>query len=174
MEMTMKIRRMVILMFKVRIRGVDRVIRNLVRANDDVYESARNGCNAAAEHLLNKIRSKFGVYNSTGGDPGGAGAWKKLTLGTRLKKVQKYGTDRGPLIASGKTVNSLSIKEGGKGTLAASVTVDSDYMIHHVYGAPGANVPMRDPMRVTAKEERDKCHDIIEDYINSAIRRSGL
>ena len=161
-------------MFSVRIRGVDRMIRNLVKANEDIYDSAREGCNAAAEHLLKKIKDKFGKYNSTGGDPGGYGAWKKLTPETRWKKVRKYGTDRGPLIASGKTVGSLFVKKGGKGTLAASVGVESDYIVHHVYGAPGANVPMRDPMRVTAKEERDACHDIIEGYIDRAIRRSGL
>lgn len=161
-------------MFNVRIRGVTQVIRNLARTSDDVHDGARQGCNAAAEYLMTKIREKFGRYNSTGGDPGGYGAWKKLTLETRMKKIRKYGHDGGPLIASGKTVGSLKVKKGGKGTLAASVSIDSDYIIHHVYGAPGGHVPMRDPARVTAKEEKDACGDIVMDYVDKALRRSGL
>lgn len=160
--------------FNVRIRGVDRVIRNLVETNDGIYDSAREGCNEAARHLLTKIKEKFGKYNPTGGDPGGYGSWRKLSIGTRIKKMRKYGFSDKPLIATGKTVGSLSVKEGGKGRLAASVSVESDYIIHHVYGAPGANVPMRDPMRVTALEEKQACHDIVENYINDAIRRSGI
>lgn len=161
-------------MFSVRIRGVDRVIRNLVKTNDGVYDSAREGCNEAARHLLEKIKAKFGSYQSTGGDPNGYGSWKKLTYETRKRKLRKYGSADKPLIASGKTVGSLKLKEGGARTLAASVSVESDYIIHHIYGAPGAHVPMRDPMRVTALEEKQKCHDIVEQYIDDAIRRSGL
>lgn len=161
-------------MFSVRIRGVDRTIRNLVNTHDNIEDGARDGCNAAAKYLLGKIRDKFGKYNPTGGDPGGHGSWKRLTPDTIWKKVRKYGHNSGPLIASGKTVGSLSVKEGGKGRLAASVSVSSDYIAYHVYGAPGANVPMRDPMRVTAKEEKDECHDIVEKYVMDAIRRSGI
>lgn len=159
--------------FSVRIRGVDREIRNLVDASDELREAARDGCNAAGEHLLEVIKEKFGKYNSTGGAPGGYGSWPKLKFETRRKKVRKYGRDPGPLIASGKTVNSLHLKEAGKGRLAASVTADSSYLIHHVYGAPGAHVPMRDPMRVTAIEEREECHKIILEHIEAALRKEG-
>lgn len=155
--------------FSVRIRGVDRAIRDMVGTSDKLYEAARDGCNKAGEHLLEVIKGKFGHYNSTGGAPGGYGSWPKLKMDTRMKKIRKYGSDRGPLIASGATVDSLHLKEAGKGRLAASVTADSAYLIHHVYGAPRANVPMRDPMRITAIEERDACHDIIEKCIKDAI-----
>ncbi len=161
-------------MFNVRIRGVDRTLRNLASVSDEVHDSAKDGCNEAAKYLLEKVRAKFGVYQSTGGDPGGRGRWKKLSPDTMMKKISKYGFSGKPLIATGKTVGSLKVKEGGVGRLAASVSADSDYLVHHVYGAPGANVPMRDPMRVTAVEERDACHEIIEKCIQDAIRRSGL
>jgi len=160
-------------MFKVRIRGVDRVIRNLASASDDVHDGARRGCNSAAEYLAKKIRAKFGKYNPTGGDPGGYGAWKRLKIATRIKKARKYGSGDNPLIATGETVGSITIVEGGVGRLAASVGL-SGKIAYHVYGAPGAGVPMRDPARVTAKEEKDQCHKIVEDYIREAMRRSGL
>lgn len=161
-------------MFSVRIRGVNNVVRQLVKDNEALYDGAREGCNDAAKHLLEVIRGKFGKYNSTGGPPGGHGSWPKLKFETRMRKVRRYGSDKGPLIASGKTVGSLKVKEGGKGRLAASVSAESDYLIHHVYGAPGANVPMRDPMRVTALEEKDECTKIILEHIDEALRKAGF
>lgn len=170
----MPCRLVVTLMFKVRIRGVNNAVRSLAKIDDAIHDAAREGCNEAAWHLLDVIKGKFGVYNTTGGPPGGYGRWPKLKFETRKKKVRKYGADRGPLIASGKTVGSLTVVEGGKGRLAASVSADSDYLIHHVYGAPGANVPMRDPMRVTALEEKDKCTEIIMKHIDDALKGIGL
>lgn len=161
-------------MFKVRIRGVNNTIRQLTRDNEAVFNGAREGCTDAAKYLLEVIRDKFGKYNSTGGPPSGYGRWPKLKLETKMRKVRKYGTDRGPLIASGNTVGSLTVVDGGKGRLAASVAAESDYLVHHVYGAPGANVPMRDPMRVTAMEEKDECTKIIIQHIDEALRKAGL
>lgn len=160
--------------FNVRIRGVDRTIRNLAATGDEIYSAARAGCNEAGEHLLEVIKNKFGHYNSTGGAPGGYGSWPKLKFETRQKKIRKYGSDAGPLIASGATVGSLHLKEAGKGRLAATVSADSGYLVHHVYGAPGRNVPMRDPMRVTALEEKDACQEIIMRHIDEAMRKAGL
>lgn len=158
-------------MLNVRIRGIDTAIRDLVRTEEDVYDEARRGINEAAEHLMGKIVEKIGKYNPTGGDPGGHGAWKKLKFQTVKKKLM-HGYSSAPLIMTGGTKNSFSIKEGGVGRLAASVHSSSDVLAYHVYGAPSANVPMRDPARITAKEESDTCHKIIEDHIIKAIRRS--
>lgn len=160
-------------MFSVRIRGIDRITRNIANINDETFDAAREGCNEAARHLLKKIKLKFGTYQSTGGAPKGHGPWPKLKIETRLKKMKKYGYADKPLIATGKAMSSLTIKEGGRGRLAASVSTEG-YIVHHVYGAPKANVPMRDPMRVTAVEEKDACRDIVNDYIQKALRRSGL
>lgn len=159
-------------MLNVRVRGVDTTVRNLVKANENILDEAREGCEDAAEYLMGKIVDKFGTYQPTGGDPKGYGAWKKLSMETRFTKMRKYGfTDR-PLIATGATKGSFSIKKAGKGRLAASVSSDSEVLKYHVYGAPRANVPMRDPARVTAKEEKDKCHEIIMKKVQSAIRRA--
>jgi hypothetical protein len=160
-------------MLNVRVRGIDTAIRDLVRTQDDVYDEARAGINAAAKHLMEKIIEKFGKYNPTGGDPGGHGGWRKLKFET-IKKKSNRGYSTAPLIMTGETKGSFSVKEGGAGRLAASVHSSSNVLAYHVYGAPGANVPMRDPVRVTAKEEKDACHDIIEYHIRSAIRRSKL
>jgi hypothetical protein len=42
-----------------------------------------------------------------------------------------------------------------------------------VYGAPRAGIPMRDPIRITAKEEMETCHKIIEDKIMKEIGIGG-
>lgn len=155
--------------FKTRIRGIDTYIRDLAKLDMKTYDAAREGTVLAAEHLLEKVKAKIGVYQNTGGPPGGHGRWPKLKYETIKKKVRKYGVGNKPLYASGALKDSFSVVEGGKGRLSASVGSSSPYLIHHVYGAPGANVPMRDPIRVTAKEEMEACHKIIEDEIMKEI-----
>lgn len=157
--------------YKQRVRGVDTYIRDLAKINDETFKAARRGTVLAAEHLLEKVKSKIGVYQSTGGPPGGYGRWPRLKYETRLKKLRKYGVGDKPLLMKGEDglLGSFSVVEGGKGRLSASVGSSSPYLIHHVYGAPGANVPMRDPIRVTAKEEMEACHKIIEDEIMKEI-----
>lgn len=157
-------------MLKTRVRGVDTYIRDLAKLEYKTYDAAREGVIKAAEYLLKKVVAKIGVYQETGGPPKGHGRWKKLKWDTIQRKVRKYGKggDR-PLLASDALKDSFSVVEGGKGRLSASVGSDSEYLVHHVYGAPRANVPMRDPVRVTAVEEMDACHKIIEDKVMEEI-----
>lgn len=154
---------------KVRVRGIDTYIRDLAKVDRKTYEAAREGTVLAAQHLLEKVRAKIGTYQNTGGPPGGHGRWPKLKIDTIWKKITRYGVGDRPLLMSGDLRDSFTIVQGGKGRLSASVGSDSEYLIHHVYGAPKANVPMRDPIRVTAKEEMEACHKIIEDKIMEEI-----
>lgn len=156
-------------MLKVRIRGIDTYIRDLAKLDQRTFNAAQDGIEKAAEHLLKKVVAKIGVYQSTGGPPGGYGRWKKLKYETIRKKYFKYGVGDKPLLASGDLKRSFRVVKGGKGRLSASIGSDSKYLIHHVYGAPGASVPMRDPVRVTAMEEMEACHKIIEDEIMKEI-----
>ena len=156
-------------MFKVRIRGIDTYIRDLAKLDDQTFYATEDGIEKAAQHLLQKVVAKIGVYQSTGGKPNGHGRWPKLKHETVKKKMFKYGIGDKPLLASGKLRDSFKIIKGGKGRLSASVGSDSDYLIHHVYGAPGAHVPMRDPIRITAMEEMETCHKIIEDEVMKSI-----
>lgn len=155
--------------YKQRVRGIDTYIRDLAKLDRKTYDAAREGTVLAAEHLLEKVKGKIGTYQSTGGPPGGYGRWPKLKFDTIKKKLRKYGVGNKPLYMTGSLQESFTVVEGGRGRLSASVGSDSDYLIHHVYGAPGANVPMRDPIRITAIEERDTCHQIIEDEIMKVI-----
>ena len=159
--------------YKQRVRCVDTYIRDLAKTNDETFNAARRGVIMAAEHLLEKVKGKIGTYQPTGGPPSGYGRWPKLKYETRLKKLRKYGVGDKPLLMKGENglLGSFRVIKGGKGRLSASVGSDSEYLIHHVYGAPGANVPMRDPIRVTAMEERDTCHEIIENEIQKVINR---
>lgn len=159
-------------MFKTRVRGIDTYIRDLAKLSDKTFYAAEDGIEKAAEHLLKRVKAKIGVYQSTGGPPGGHGRWKKLTYETIRKKLRKYNVGDKPLLAKGESggiLGSFTIVKGGRGRLSASVGSDSEYLIHHVYGAPGRNVPMRDPIRVTAVEEMEACHKIIEDEIMKEI-----
>lgn len=157
-------------MLNVRIRGIDTSIRDLYNKNQDVYEDTRKGINKAAKILMERIKAKFGIYQPTGGDPNGYGQWKKLKYNT-VKWKLSHGYPNKPLIMTGATAKSFSIKEGGEGRLSASVSSSSKVLVHHVYGAPGAKVPMRDPARITAMECKQECHDIIEKAIRRAIKK---
>ena len=150
---------------KFRVRGVDKYVRDLSKVSDESFMHARTGVEKAAEYLLDKVVSKIGVYQPTGGEPRGYGRWKKLKYETVSRKLRKYNVGDKPLLARGALKGSFSVIKGGKGRLSASVGSDSEYLVHHVYGAPGANVPMRDPIRITAIEELDECHKIIADEI---------
>jgi hypothetical protein len=163
-------------MVKVRIRGIDRVTRDMAYASEATYKGARRGTVLAAKHLMQKILEKFGKYQSTGGDPNGYGAWKRLKYETIRKKALKWGVGDKPLIASGKSSSpsEWEVIEGGVGRLAASVGTDNEMLLNHIYGAPRAHVPMRDPVRITAKEESEECQDIIEREILSELARCGL
>ena len=150
---------------KFRVRGVDRYVRDLSKTSDEAFMNARIGVEKAAEYLLEKVVSKIGIYQPTGGEPRGYGRWKKLKYETVVRKLRKYNVGDKPLYASGALKGSFSVVPGGKGRLSASVGSDSPYLIHHIYGAPGSNVPKRDPVRPTVKEENDKCLDIIKDTV---------
>lgn len=156
---------------KVRVRGVDTYVRDLARTSTEAHHAARKGVIKAAQHLLKKVVDKIGTYQSTGGPPNGYGRWKKLKFETIQRKLRKYGVGDKPLYASGDLKSSFNVIEGGKGRLSASVGSDSEYLVHHVYGAPNAGIPMRDPLRVTAVEERDTCNEIIEDEIMREISK---
>ena len=145
---------------KVRVRGVDRYVRDLAKIDYKTFDAARDGVIEAAEYLLEVVKEKIGVYQ-----PG----WAKLKYNTIKKKLSRYGVGDKPLLASGAMRDSFKVVKGGKGRLSASVGSDSSYLVHHVYGAPGANVPKRDPIRVTAVEEMDMCHQIIEEKIMEVI-----
>jgi hypothetical protein len=159
---------------KVRVRGVDTHIRDMVKLGIITRESARQGVLEAAKYLLTKIQAKFGKYNSTGGGgqaPSKGGPWAKLKFESIKRKIMKYGSNRGPLIGSGEMMNSFTVVEAStKQSIAASVGSDDPKLVHHVYGAPGANVPRRDPVFPTAVEEKEKCHDIIEKYVTEGVR----
>lgn len=148
-----------------RVRGVDRYIRDLARDNDDNKKAAIRGVRKAAEHLLRVVKSKFGSYQSTGGKPQGMGPWPKLKFETIQRKLRQYGIGNKPLIGSGDMSNSFTVVEGGPGRISASVGSSDPKLVHHVYGAPRAGVPQRDPIMVTATEQRDECHKIIENEI---------
>lgn len=148
-------------MVKVRIRGVDRYVRDLVADNEDLKRNAIKGVRKAAEYLLQVVKGKIGSYQSSGGGSLGFGPWPKLKFETIQRKLRKYGVGNKPLLGSGDLRDSFTVIEGGKGRISASVGSNDQKLVHHVYGAPGAGVPKRDPILVTANEERDKCHDII-------------
>jgi len=148
----------------IRIKGIDRTIRNLANTNQQTLNAAQAGCKKAAEHLKTKIVAKIGVQQ-----PG----WEPLTWETRMKKLRKYGFSKKPLLASGEMKNSFYIKmphgtdDGKSKAIAATVTSDDPKLFRHVYGE---GVPKRDPVLTTTEEERGKTHDIVRNEIKRVYK----
>jgi hypothetical protein len=148
-------------MIKTRITGVDAVVRQFDRTRDDIEQALIRGTEEAGDYLIECIENKFGVYQ-----PG----WKKLKYETIYRK-RRHGAGANatkPLVEFSDMMFSFFKKTSAK-TRKHVVHIYSDdpKLIHHIYGAPSKNVPKRDPVRPTIKEENDKCLEMIAD----AVRR---
>lgn len=147
-------------MIKVRIKGVDAVVRSYDRKKEGIEEALTEGTEEAADYLIECIEDKFGVYQ-----PG----WEKLKPETIFKKAMNKTK---PLVEFGDMMFSFDKRTSAKTRKhVVHVTSDDPKLIHHMYGAPGANVPKRDPVRPTVKEENDTCLDMIKDAVRRAFKR---
>lgn len=144
-------------MVRVHIVGVDATVRKLRALSDNVEDALDEGCEEAAEELCDAITEKFGRYQ-----PG----WKHLSPET----IRKKGHDE-PLIDTGDMMFSFKTKTSNR-TRKHTVTVYSDdkKLPYHVYGAPSANVPRRDPVRPTTREERENCINIIKRKVREVLK----
>lgn len=150
-------------MLRTHIVGIDALIREYDRKIEGMEEALDEGCMEAAEHLQESIEDKFGVYQK---------GWKPLKYITRLKKKRKGNgaNSNKPLVDYGDMMFSFEIQTSNrtrKHTVA--VVSDDERLPYHVYGVPSKNVPKRDPMRPTAKEERETCIEIIINKVKELI-----
>ena len=145
------------------ISGVDAAVRNFDRRIAGMEEALDEGCTEAAEYLKECIEDKFGVYQA---------GWKPLQYITRLKKKRKgNGANANkPLVDYGDMMFSFDIQTSNRSRKhTVAVVSDDERLVHHVYGAPGASVPKRDPVRPTVKEEREECLRILEETVKEAM-----
>ena len=151
-------------MIRVRVSGVDPVVRSYNRKKAGIEDALTDGTNEAADYLIECIEEKFGTYQ-----PG----WAPLKYETIVKERRMgYGANASsPLVMTADMMFSF-YKQTSARTRKHTVWVLSDdpKLKFHMYGAPGARVPKRDPVRPTVKEENDKCLDIIRDAVRRALR----
>ena len=148
---------------RVYVSGMDAVIRNFDRRIDGMEEALDEGCIEAAEYLQECVENKFGTYQR---------GWKPLQYLTRRKKrVKGNGINSNkPLVDYGDMMFSFYIDTSNRSRKhTVAVKSDDERLVHHVYGAPGANVPKRDPVRPTAKEERENCIKILVDKVKEVM-----
>lgn len=145
-------------MIKAHVVGVDALLRNFDRKKKEIEDALSEGCDEAAEYAMEMIGDKFGRYQ-----PG----WKQL----KPETVRKKGSDE-PLIDTADMMFSFEKKTSNR-TRKHTVTITSDdpKLPYHMYGAPNANVPRRDPVRPTLKEEKENCLKIIHDKVKEVLHR---
>lgn len=144
-----------VILIRVHVSGIDSVIRNFDRRIEGMDEALDEGCIEAAEYLQECIEDKFGVYQH---------GWEPLEYITRIKKRRKGNASNSnkPLVDYGDMMFSFDIDTSNrtrKHTVA--VTSDDERLPYHVYGVWLTNVPKRDPVRPTVKEERETCIEIL-------------
>lgn len=148
-------------MIRVRVSGIDKTIREYDRRREDIEQALTDGTEEAGDYLIECIENKFGTYQ-----PG----WEKLKMETIKRKVRRGAGSNAtrPLIEFGDMMFSFFKRTSAKTRKhVVHILSDDPKILHHIYGAPGANVPKRDPVRPTVREENDKCLEMIRD----AVRR---
>lgn len=148
---------------RMHVSGIDAVIRNFDRRIEGMEEALDEGCIEAAEYLQECVEDKFGKYQK---------GWKRLKPESIKKKSLKGndGNASKPLVDYGDMMFSFYIDTSNR-TRKHTVAIKSDdeKIVHHVYGAPGAGVPKRDPVRPTVKEERENCIKILIDKVKEVM-----
>lgn len=150
-------------MIRAHVSGIDAVIRNFDRRAEGMEEALDEGCTKAAEYLQECIENKFGVYQK---------GWKPLAYLTRLKKRRKGNgaNSNKPLVDYGDMMFSFYIDISNRSRRhTVAIKSDDERLIHHMYGAPRAGVPKRDPVRPTVKEERERCHEILINKVKEVM-----
>lgn len=151
-------------MISVRVKGLDTVVRSFDRTKENIEEALTEGTEEAGDYLIEMIEDKFGHYQ-----PG----WEQLKPDTiRKEKKLGYGSNADkPLVMSGDMMFSFDKRTAVKTRKhVVHITSDDPKLEYHMYGAPRANVPKRDPIRPTIKEENQTAIDIIKDAVRRAIR----
>lgn len=150
-------------MLSVRVYGLSSVIRKMDNIDSLTEKALRDACRDAGEYLQDCIMDQFGTYQS---------GWDRLKYETIAKERKKgYGANASkPLVMSGDMMMSFknTVAKTGK-TYTAIVRSDDKKLKFHVYGAPRAGVPQRDPVRPVAKEEAEECIDIFNKAIKEAL-----
>ena len=159
---------------RVHLSGYDKLLRRFDRTDDRVEEALSEGTEQAAEHLLECIEGKFGVYQQSGGRSNGP--WEKLKYETIVRKRKKGNNANAtkPLVDYGDMMFSFEYQTSNK-TRKHSVAIISndDKILYHIYGmrTRTRGVPRRDPVRPTIEEERQECFDIVVDAVRRAINQ---
>lgn len=143
---------------------MDALVRSFDRKKQGIEDALTKGTEEAGDYLIEQIEDKFGEYQ-----PG----WAKLKYETIIRKKRRgAGANASkPLIEFGDMMFSFYKKTSAR-TRSHIVHIMSDdpKILHHMYGVPQVNLPKRDPVRPTVKEENDKCLDIIRDFVKKAMR----
>ena len=153
-------------MVTVKVVGVDAVVRSFDRKKRGMEEALDDATEEAGDYLIEKIQDKFGHYQS---------GWKQLKYETvvRERKMGFGANATKPLVMSADMMFSFDKKTSVKTRKhVVHITSDDPKLQYHMYGAPGAGVPKRDPVRPTIREENEHALNIIKNAVRRVISRS--
>lgn len=152
----------------IRVRGLSEATRHMDITDEAVRNGIRKGMTEASAYLKDKIKEKFGHYQSTGGS--GGGPWKRLDYKTIVRKRKKGfgGNANSPLVKTGKMRDSIVNKVRNDG-MEAIISSNDEKILYHIYGAPRKGIPKRDPMLITSQEEEENVVRILEEAVYDEI-----
>lgn len=152
-------------MITVKIKGVDAVVRSYDRKKKSIEDALTEGTEEASEYLIEKIEDKFGTYQK---------GWKQLKYETIARKRRRgAGANANkPLIEFGDMMFSFYSKISARTRKhVVHILSDDPKLPFHMYGVPSKNLPKRDPVRPTIREENEKALEIIKDAVRRALNK---
>lgn len=164
---------MSLMRLKIKADGIEETIKFMDTTDKRIHDGIVAGLTASSNYLRDAIKAKFGSYQNTGGN--GGGSWKKLKYSTVVRKRKRgMGSNANkPLLGTGEMRDSIK-SVVNKNKLIAGVMSDDPKLVHHVYGAPRAGVPRRDPVLITTKEEEENIVKVFEEELFKVVFKEEL
>lgn len=151
-------------MVTVKVTGVDAVVRSFDRKKEGVEDALDRGTEEAADYLIEKIQDKFGHYQD---------GWQQLKYETIVKERKAgYGANASkPLVMSADMMFAFDkILSRKTRKHVVWITNDDEKMPWHMNGVSSRNIPKRDPIKPTMKEENENAIKIIIEAVKDVFR----
>lgn len=150
-------------MVTVKVTGVDAVVRSFDRKKRGMEEALDDATEEAGDYLIEKIQDKFGHYQS---------GWKQLKYETVVRERKMgFGVNATkPLVMSADMMFAFDkILSRKTRKHVVWITNDDPKLPWHMNGVPSKNIPKRDPVRPTMKEENENAIKIIIDAVKKVF-----
>lgn len=151
-------------MITVKVKGVDAVIREFDRKIEGMEQALDEGCEDAADYLIEKMEDKFGHYQSGWAQLKEDTIWKETKMGYGSNASKPLVMTADMMFAFDKILSRRTRKH------VVWITNNDPKISWHMDGVPSRGIPARDPVRPTLKAENDNALQKIRDAVKRVFK----